>query len=150
MDAIYLAGINVLLKPNDPLLFVFGDGTGAQDWRRVAKSETQPAQDRTKVTWQHLTKEPRQTEDAGAGLQSGAAGVRGVTLTAEPATLATFVQTGLIKNLTQELSLLPWSSRYLAPDTQALWATSSASVSNVLVAVDGRLKKRNSTGRCPG
>ena len=47
---VYLDGLATRLKPNDPLLFVFGPADGQQRWKRVQAVDVQAVQGRTKVT----------------------------------------------------------------------------------------------------
>ena len=49
---IYLKGTATNLKPNDPLLLVWGQGTGEQDFRRVMTVTPEPSFNRTKVELQ--------------------------------------------------------------------------------------------------
>ncbi|WP_375448805.1 putative baseplate assembly protein [uncultured Nostoc sp.] len=56
IDKLYLEGVGTNLKPNDPLLLIFGDAEDEQVVRRVQIVEPQPAEIRTKVTLQPLTK----------------------------------------------------------------------------------------------
>jgi hypothetical protein len=49
---IYLKGTATNLKPNDPLLLVWGQGTSDQDFRRVMTVTPEPAFNRTKVELQ--------------------------------------------------------------------------------------------------
>ncbi len=51
-DTLYFAGFNTNLKPNDPLLLVFGSGRGNQVARRVERVEAQNTENRSKVTLQ--------------------------------------------------------------------------------------------------
>jgi PKD repeat protein len=51
---IYFEGISTNLKPNDPLLLVFGEGPDEQLLRRVEAVELQAAENRTRVTLQTL------------------------------------------------------------------------------------------------
>lgn len=52
IETLYLEGTTTNLKPNDPLLFVFGNGSSQQVFRRVEKIELEPADNRTKVMLQ--------------------------------------------------------------------------------------------------
>ncbi|MEH1795228.1 putative baseplate assembly protein [Nostoc sp.] len=52
LNQLYLDGINTNLKPNDPLLLIFGDTEAEQVLRRVQIIEPQPDENRTKVTLQ--------------------------------------------------------------------------------------------------
>ncbi|MGH8905010.1 MAG: putative baseplate assembly protein [Egibacteraceae bacterium] len=51
-DALYATGISTGLKPNDRLLFVFGDGVGQQVVRPVVSVTPDPAENRTAVALQ--------------------------------------------------------------------------------------------------
>jgi hypothetical protein len=61
-DPIYLQGTATNLKPNDPILLVFGPGTGDQEFRWVKTASPDPAFHRTKVLLQ-----PPPTAAAAAG-----------------------------------------------------------------------------------
>lgn len=63
IPVIYFQGTSTNLKPNDPLVIVFGPADGQQVFRRVAAVELQPAEDRTKVTLQ-----PSPAFSTGAGI----------------------------------------------------------------------------------
>jgi hypothetical protein len=52
IKALTFEGIQTNLKPNDPLLFVFGEGEGQQVLRMVEKVDVQAALNRTQVTLQ--------------------------------------------------------------------------------------------------
>ncbi|MEH1895757.1 MAG: putative baseplate assembly protein [Nostoc sp.] len=60
LNQLYLDGINTNLKPNDPLLLIFGDTEAKQVLRRVQIIEPQPDENRTKVTLQVPPKVPQQ------------------------------------------------------------------------------------------
>jgi hypothetical protein len=60
LEQIYLEGIATNLKPNGPLLLVFGDGIGNQFLRRVQAVELQPAAQRTVVNLHALSDEETQ------------------------------------------------------------------------------------------
>jgi Baseplate J-like protein len=60
IDQLYLDGVNTNLKPNDPLLLIFGDTEAKQVLRRVQIIEPQPDENRTKVTLQVPPKVPQQ------------------------------------------------------------------------------------------
>jgi hypothetical protein len=60
LEQIYLEGIATNLKPNGPLLLVFGDGIGNQFLRRVQAVELQPAAQRTVVNLHALSFEETQ------------------------------------------------------------------------------------------
>jgi hypothetical protein len=51
-DTLHFTGVTTNLKPNDPLLFVFGTGANEQVLCRVQAVQPQPAENRTKVTLQ--------------------------------------------------------------------------------------------------
>ena len=52
IDTLYFEGIGTNLRPNDPLLLVFGDAEKAQIFRLVDYAEAQPADNRTKAKLQ--------------------------------------------------------------------------------------------------
>lgn len=54
---VYFQGANLGLKPNDPLLFVFGPATGEQTLRRIATVEPDAVRNRTRVTLQETAQE---------------------------------------------------------------------------------------------
>ncbi|MEH2372465.1 putative baseplate assembly protein [Nostoc sp.] len=56
IDKLYLDGVGINLKPNDPLLLIFGDAEDKQVIRRVQFIESQPGQNRTKITLQSPSK----------------------------------------------------------------------------------------------
>ncbi|MEH1951236.1 MAG: putative baseplate assembly protein [Nostoc sp.] len=60
LNQLYLDGVNTNLKPNDPLLLIFGDTEAEQVLRRVQIIEPQPDENRTKVTFQVPPKVPQQ------------------------------------------------------------------------------------------
>lgn len=60
LNQLYLDGVNTNLKPNDPLLLIFGDTEAEQVLRRVQIIEPQPDENRTKVTFQVRPKVPQQ------------------------------------------------------------------------------------------
>jgi len=60
LNQLYLDGVNTNLKPNDPLLLIFGDTQAEQVLRRVQIVEPQPYENRTKVTLQVPPKVPQQ------------------------------------------------------------------------------------------
>ncbi|MCL4266871.1 MAG: putative baseplate assembly protein [Anaerolineae bacterium] len=55
---LYFEGISLNLKPNDPLLFVYGAGDGEQEIRRVESVEVQAAANRTLVNLQPISLVP--------------------------------------------------------------------------------------------
>lgn len=59
IDEVYLEGIGNNLKPNDSLLFIFGNGENQQIFRRVQTIEPQPAENRTKVILQTIVFSPK-------------------------------------------------------------------------------------------
>ena len=54
IDTLYFEGISANLRPNDPLLLVFGDEEGEQFLRRVKSVEPQPAGNHTEVALQNV------------------------------------------------------------------------------------------------
>ncbi|MBH8578160.1 putative baseplate assembly protein [Nostocaceae cyanobacterium CENA369] len=61
IDKLYLDGIGANLKPNDPLLLIFGDAETEQVIRKVQIIEPQPEENRTKITLQlppEVTQQP--------------------------------------------------------------------------------------------
>ncbi|MFY9570872.1 MAG: putative baseplate assembly protein [Blastocatellia bacterium] len=52
---LYFKGVTTLLKPGDPLLFIFSGARNQQVFRRIATVEIQAADDRTRVTLQTLS-----------------------------------------------------------------------------------------------
>ena len=54
IDALYLDGVTTKLKPNDPLLFVFGDGEGLQVLRWVETVSEDQTNKRTRITLRTL------------------------------------------------------------------------------------------------
>lgn len=54
IDRLYFKGIATNLKPNDPLLFVYGRGEAQQVLCRVASIATEAIENRTQVTLQHI------------------------------------------------------------------------------------------------
>lgn len=61
IDKLYLDGISANLKPNDPLLLIFGDAETEQVIHKVQIIEPQPEENRTKITLQlppEVTQQP--------------------------------------------------------------------------------------------
>jgi uncharacterized phage protein gp47/JayE len=68
LDVLYFDGLGNNLKPNDPVLFVFGDGPNQQVLRWIDSVELQAAARRTQVCLQKVTREARLAAFA-SGLQ---------------------------------------------------------------------------------
>jgi predicted phage baseplate assembly protein len=66
---LYFKGVETNLKPNDPLLIVFGDESTDQVFARVEKVWTDPEANRTKVTLQALTTIPQTAFQAAAAVK---------------------------------------------------------------------------------
>ncbi len=145
IDKIYLQGITTNLKPNDPMLFIFGSGEGNQFFRQVKAVEAQNIENRTVVELQTQPQTIASGDRNNLTPESLAAEIDSSSITSQPKERCAFdklgtAKEGIINNLLKPASIPPANASKLGLSLRDTYKCESEIAPQLLKTLKPQLK----------